>query len=159
MIKFMKKNKFTTVAIVFFILFFILILGTKNLFFPNAGTAIYGDRLADLKEITKDEKENVQNKLKENDEVVDAKVEVKGKIVKTFITVKDEVELKKAKEIGNQVKNNLTEETLKNYDLSIYISKENKELNNFPIAGTKHIKDDNISWSKDREITTSEGEE
>lgn len=159
MISFIKKNKFTTIAIIFFILFFILVVGAKELFFPNYGTAIYGNRLGDLPEISNNEKENLINKLKENKEVIDSKVEIKGKIVKAFIIVKDEVEIKKAKQIGEQVKDNLEEKTLKNYDIQIFISKENKELNDFPIIGYKHIKKDEISWNKDRKITSSEGEE
>ena len=65
-----------------------------------------------------------------------------------------------AKKIGSYVLEKVSDEIKKDYDIQVYISKNNKDLNNFPIIGNKHVDNEEISWSKDREIiTSSEGEE
>ena len=160
---FLKKNKFTVFALVFLVLLFILIICAKELFFPNVGSAIYGDRLNGIVEVKKEDKETIVNSLKENENVVEAKSSVTGKTLEVFITVKDEVSLGDAKKIGSSILEKVSDEIKKDYDIQVYISKNSKEQNNFPIIGNKHVKNEGFSWTKDREIVTSiessEGEE
>jgi len=157
---FLKKNKFTVFALVFLVLLFVLIICAKELFFPNVGSAIYGDRLNGIVEIKKEDKETIVNSLKENENVTDAKSSVTGKILEVYITVKDEVGLADAKKIGSSILEKVSDEIKNDYDIQVYISKNNKDMNNFPIIGNKHAKNEDFSWSKDREIVTShEGEE
>lgn len=157
---FLKKNKFTVFALVFLVLLFILIICAKELFFPNVGSAIYGDRLNGIVEIKKDDKEGIVNSLKENENVTDAKSSVTGKTLEVYITVKDEVSIGDAKKIGSSILDKISDEIKRDYDVQVYISKNNQEMNNFPIIGYKHKDNENLSWSKDREIiTSSEGEE
>lgn len=156
---FLKKNKFTVFALVFLILLFILIISAKQLLFPNIGSAIYGNRLNGIVEIKKDDKEGITNHLKENENVIDAKASVTGKILEVYITVKDEVKLDDAKKIGSSILEKISEEIKADYDIQVYISKNSVEENNFPIIGNKHVNNKDFSWSKDREIvTSSEGE-
>lgn len=157
---FLKKNKFTVFALVFLVLLFILIICAKELFFPNVGSAIYGDRLNGIVEVKKEDKETIVNSLKENENVVEAKSSVTGKTLEVFITVKDEVSLGNAKKIGSSILDKVSDEIKKDYDIQVYISKNSKEQNNFPIIGNKHVDNEGFSWTKDREIvTSSEGEE
>lgn len=152
---FLKKNKFTVFALVFLVLLFILIICSKELFFPNVGSAIYGDRLNGIVEIKKEDKEVIVNSLKENENVVEAKSSVTGKILEVYITVKDEVSLGDAKKIGSSILEKVSDEIKNDYDIQVYISKNSEEQNNFPIIGNKHVDNETISWSKDREIITS----
>lgn len=157
---FLKNNKFTVFALVFLVLLFILIICAKELFFANAGTPICDDRINGLVEIKKDDKENIVNSLKENENVIDAKSSVTCGTLEVYITVKDEVGLGDAKKIGSSVLEKVSDEIKNDYDIQVYISKNNKDMNNFPIIGNKHVKNEDFSWSKDREIvTSSEGEE
>lgn len=156
---FFKKNRFTILALVFFVLCFILLLEAKSLFFPSDGSVGYGDRLNGIVKIEENAKTDLVSKLKEDSSVLDASIEVKGAIINVFITVNDDVDVNKAKTIGETSKSGFTEEVLGDYDIQVFVSKNNPELNNFPIIGYKNKNIEGFSWTKDREITsTSVGE-
>ena len=48
---FIKNNKVTVVAFIICVIFVILVFAVKLTFFPNEGTAIYGDRLDGIEEV------------------------------------------------------------------------------------------------------------
>ena len=82
-----------------------------------------------------------------------------GKTLEVYITVKDEVILGDAKQIGSSILEKISEEIKKDYDIQVYVSKNSTEQSNFPIIGYKHKDNGEFSWSKDREIIkSSEGE-
>lgn len=155
---FIRKNKFTVLALTFFVLFFILIIGAKDLFVPNTKIANYGDRLDGIKEISKDEKENINTKIKEKEFVKDASVTINGKILNVLITVSDDTTLDNAKSLSKVIVENISDEVKTTYDVQVFIAKDNKDQNNFPIIGYKHFNSEDFSWSRDREIQTNEGE-
>lgn len=156
--KFIKKNRFTIFALFFLIVLFILLIVAKNIFFPNFGSAFYGDRLNGIVEIKKEDKNNVIDFLKQNENVIETKVDVKGKRFETYIIIKDEVSKNDAKNIASSILEKISEEIKKDYDVQVYISKNNNELNDFPIAGYKHKNKDGFSWTRDREIVEKEKE-
>ena len=53
MMKLVKKNKFTIIAVVLFIIFMLGVSEIKKVFFSNNG-AVYGDRLVGKVEVSKD---------------------------------------------------------------------------------------------------------
>ena len=58
---FIKKNKFTIIAVGVFLILVLLLVQVKNIFFPNEGSAIYGNRLEGIEsvKITKDKKTKI----------------------------------------------------------------------------------------------------
>jgi len=157
--KLIKRNKFTFFIIFFFFILFILVFQIKDLFFPDAGDANYGDRLDNLVEVEKSTLTDMANKVKENESVKDVTSTASGRIINIIITVNDEVGLSAAKKIGESVKEFLTEENIANYDIQVFLKKESEAENDFPIIGYKAKERDNFSWVKDREKKSLEVEE
>lgn len=148
---FIRKNKFTIIAIGIFLILVFLAFQVKNIFFPAAGNAFYGSRLTGIEEveITSSKKEKVTKALAENEITDQSKVEVAGKIIKVTVTVKDDAGLEAAKNLGGKVLDNLTKEEKEFYDIQLFIQKKT-ESNEFPIIGYKHHAKEGFSWTKDR---------
>lgn len=157
--KLFKKNKFTFFIIIFFLIVFALLYQVKGLFFPDGGEANYGDRLEGLIEIKKEELTTIQDELKKETMVKEVTTTISGRILNIIVTVDKDVSLKKAKEIGATSKNYLTEEILADYDIQVFMKKDEKEENNFPIIGYKSNEDSEFSWTKDRDKKVEDKEE
>lgn len=147
---FIKRNKATIIAIAIFLVLVIILFQLKNIFFPNTGKAIYGNRLDGIEEVEISDKtyKEVEGKLKE-DATSSVKTAISGKLVKIFITVNDDVTIDTAKSYGSKVLEPFTIEQKNFYDFQIYITK-NTESTEFPIIGYKHHANETISWTKNR---------
>ena len=148
---FIKNNKVTVVAFIICVIFVILVFALKLTFFPNEGTAIYGDRLDGIEEveITDKQQEDIIKSLEEKDEVKNADTDIKGRTLNVLITVNDDVELDPAKALTSSVIDNLKKDQTSFYDIQVFISKDNDDTR-FPIIGYKHQNKDGFSWTKDR---------
>ena len=154
--KFLKKNKFTFFIIIFFLILFVLLLQAKNLFFPNSGKANYGERLNGIAQIKQDTIVDIENTLKENENVVDVSITVNGRIINTVFTVQDSVLIAAAKTIGESIKDSFDEAVLKDYDLQVFMKKNDAKENDFPIIGYKSKLSDGFTWTRDRAKTVEE---
>ena len=156
--RFLRRNKFTIIAIVLLIIFVFIGVQLKNIFMPDEGKASYGDRLSEIKDhkLSKDWFSKIEEKFKDDTRVTKIENKVHGKIINLIITVNDEVDIGTAKEIGNSTIGMFEQEELKYYSLQVYLKKDNSELNNFPIVGYKGINSEGLIFSKDREITKAE---
>ena len=148
---FIKNNKVTVVAFIICVIFVILVFAVKLTFFPNEGTAIYGDRLDGIKEveITDKQQEDIIKSLEDKDEVKKVSCDIKGRTLNVLITVNDDVELDPAKALTSTITENLEEDQTSYYDIQVFISKDNDDTR-FPIIGYKHQNKDEFSWTKDR---------
>ena len=148
---FIKNNKVTVIAFIICVIFVILVFALKLTFFPNEGTAIYGDRLDGIEkvEITDSDQKNIIKSLEEKDEVKNADTDIKGRTLNVLITVNDDVELDSSKALTSSVIDNLKKDQTGYYDIQIYISKDNDDTR-YPIIGYKHQDKDEFSWTKDR---------
>lgn len=150
--KFIKKNKYTLIVIVAFIL--IMIIGAKamELFFPNTGKAVYGNRLDGIEEVRiKDSKmEQVLAEMKEDAAITDIDQETRGRLVSFIITVSDEVGLDVAKSFADRAIASFDDNQKAYYDFQVLIQKANKELLDFPIIGYRHHNNTVFVWTKDR---------
>ena len=148
---FIKNNKVTVVAFIICVIFVILIFAVKLTFFPNEGTAIYGDRLDGIEEveITNQQQEDIIKSLEDKDEVKEVSCDIKGRTLNVLITVNDDVELDPAKALTSSITDNLEEDQTTYYDIQVFISKDNDDTR-FPIIGYKHQNKDEFSWTKDR---------
>ena len=156
--RYIKNNKLTAFVILIFILMVILSSYLYNTFFGSGRSEAYGDRLDGLEavEITKEQYDNVKEKLKENEKVTKVTTDLKGKIVNIIITVKDDVNKADAKKIAEVALTVFEKEQLEFYDIQIFVKKDNAELNDFPIVGYKQNGKEGLTWSKDRQVTTNE---
>lgn len=147
---FIKRNKGTIIAVITFIVLVIILFQVKTIFFPNSGKAIYGNRLDGIDAVKISDKtyKEVVAKLKE-DSISKVSTDISGKLVKIFITVKEDVTLENAKNYGNKSLEPFSTEQKNFYDFQIYITKE-KESAQFPIIGYKHHAKESITWTKDR---------
>ena len=148
---FIKNNKVTVVAFIICVIFVVLVFAIKLTFFPNEGTAIYGDRLDGIEkvEITDKQQKDIIKSLEDKDEVKSADTDIKGRTLNVLITVNDDVELDPAKALTSSITDNLEENQTSYYDIQVFISKDNDDTR-FPIIGYKHQDKDEFSWTKDR---------
>ena len=148
---FIKNNKVAVVAFIICVIFVILVFAVKLTFFPNEGTAIYGDRLDGIEEveITDKQQEDIIKSLEDKDEVKEVSCDIKGRTLNVLITVNDDVELDPAKALTSSITENLEEDQTSYYDIQVFISKDNDDTR-FPIIGYKHQNKDGFSWTKDR---------
>ena len=148
---FIKNNKVTVVAFIICVIFVVLVFAIKLTFFPNEGTAIYGDRLDGIEkvEITDKQQKGIIKSLEDKDAVKSADTGIKGRTLNGLITVNNDVELDPAKALTSSVIDNLKKDQTSFYDIQVFISKDNDDTR-FPIIGYKHQDKDEFSWTKDR---------
>jgi len=154
--KFMKRNRYTIILLVIFILFVILGLKVKDIFVPDEGKATYGDRLKNISKhpISDEVYSTIEEALTKNASVTKVTHRIQGKTLNYYITFTDKTTVKDAKSIGDSLIKYFDEDTLGYYSIQIYLLKEDEKLNNFPIIGMKHPESKSVSWTKDREIVT-----
>lgn len=156
--RYLRRNKFTIIAIVLLIVFVFIGVQLKNIFVPDEGKASYGDRLSVLKDHNLDNNwfQKFEEKFKEDGRVSKIDNKVHGKIINLIITVNDDVDINTAKEIANSTISLFENDVLKYYSLQVYVKKDNESLNNFPIIGYKGTHNDSLIYTKDRDITAAE---
>ncbi len=148
--EFIKKNKFTIIAIACFLLVMLIAVEVKNVFFPTSGSnAIYGDRLEGIEKVKVNTKKIV-DKINENEAVKEAKVKINGKIINVLLTVDDALSLDDAKALTEPVLDSLKSKQKKFYDIEVIIDKSS-DSTQFPIIGYKHHSKENFVFTKDRE--------
>lgn len=148
---FIRKNKFTIIAICCFLLLVVVLVQVKNVFFPNMGSAIYGKRLEGIEnaKVSDDKLSTLKENLLAQDSINKVSTIISGKIINVIITVNDDLGLDQAKGLSGVVYQEFTPEVQKFYDFQIFIQKTNG-ANNFPIIGYKHHNKENFSWTRDR---------
>lgn len=158
--KFIKKNKFTIIAILIFICIVIVGAKIKDFLVPDSGKAVYGDRLDGIDDYKLSDSliESIKSSLSENENVLDVSYELHGKIINFMITVSDSLSISDAKKIANSTVSYFENEELTFYSLQVYVLKNDESLNNFPIIGYKDTDSSELVFTKDRKITVSEDE-
>lgn len=157
--KWVRKNKFTVIAIIIFVLVAFLGFKAKEMFFPDQRTAIYGDRLEGKVAVADSVYEEVKQKISENDKVEKVTLRENGRRIDITITVTSATSKSEAKKLIDNILGSFTESQIGYYDFQVFIKKEAKEENDFPIIAYKHHNSSSFSWSKDREKTVEEEEE
>ncbi len=148
---FIRKNKFVIIAIGVFLILVVLVFQIATMFFPEEGTALYGDRLDGIEEVelSNSKLTKIESNLKSDGAVKEADVSVAGKIVEVIITVQDDTSVDTAKALNTKVLDSLSNKDKKFYDIQIFVKKDS-EATDFPIIGYKHHAKDTFSWTKDR---------
>lgn len=148
---FIRKNKFVIIAIGVFLILVVLVFQIATMFFPEEGTALYGNRLDGIEEVelSNSKLTKIESNLKSDGAVKEADVSVAGKIVEVIITVQDDTSVDTAKALNTKVLDSLSNKEKKFYDIQIFVKKDS-EATDFPIIGYKHHAKDTFSWTKDR---------
>lgn len=157
--KWIKKNKFTVIACIIFILLLVLGYKAKEVFFPDQRTAVYGNRLDGKVAVDKSVYDEVKAKISESDKVKTVTVRENGRRIDITITVNGDTSKDDAKKLTNNITESFTESQIGYYDFQVYIKKEEQEENDFPIIGYKHHNSSSFSWTKDRDKTVETEEE
>ncbi len=149
--QFLKKNKHTVIVGIICLVLIIFVFVVKFTFFPNEGTAIYGDRLDGIEEveIKEDQQEEIKTNLEDREEVSSASVSIAGRILNVIITVNDDVSLDTAKSLTDSIDSALEEDQKDYYDTQVFVQKTNDDAS-FPIIGYRHQDNDTYTWTKDR---------
>ena len=149
---FIRKNKFVIIAIGVFLILVIIAFQVVNMFFPEEGKALYGDRLDGIEEVELSDKalSGIAAKIEEDAAVKEASVSVAGKIVEVIITVQDDTTVEAAKGLNTIILDSLKKKEKSFYDVQIFVKKDT-DAADFPIIGYKHHAKDSFSWTKDRE--------
>ena len=152
--KFLKRNRYTCILLIVFILLVILGLKVKDILVPDEGKATYGERLKDISKhpIKEEVYKKMDEELLKNKTVTKVSHRLQGKIINYYITFASEASVKDAKAIGENVIKGFDEDTLGYYSIQIFLLKDDEKLNNFPIIGMKSPESKAVSWTKDREI-------
>ena len=150
--KFIKRHKGLIVALIIFILVFVLFLLVYKSFFPDEETAIYGGRLEGINEVelTKSDSSKIEEALKGSCKSV--KVRTQGRIIEVSMSINDDVNRDTAKAEANKIIEQLSKDKKDYYDIQVFVSKEGKteDAAQFPIIGYKHHVSEGFTWTKDR---------
>ena len=149
--KWIKKNKFTCIAVVVFIVMAIVGYKVIKVFFPDTKSAIYGDRLDGKVKVEKGVYDAVKAKISEKEFVKSVKVKENGKTINIEVVVLDSTSHDAAKSLSKLVLEHFSDIQVSYYDFQIFISKESEEENDFPIIAYKQHNKSEFSWTKDRE--------
>ena len=156
--KWIKKNKFTCLAILMFVLITIVGYKATQVFFPDTDSAIYGDRLDNKVKVKKSVYDALKAKLSEQEFVKEVSVRENGRTINIIVLVNDSTSMDAAKSLAGMVTEHFTEIQIGYYDFQLFVKKEDKAENDFPIIAYKQHNSSEFSWTKDREKVT-EGEE
>lgn len=147
--KTLKENKYTVIAILCFFVLLGLGFMVYNLFFSGAGKPIYGNRLDGIEKVKVTDKQfkDIDEVLEKNKNITEIDHNIKGKIINFFITVKEKTPEADAKTIPDAILKEFKEEQVKFYDFQVFITCLDEEDKAYPIIGYKSIAKKAFSFS------------
>ena len=147
--RYIKNNK-KQVAIVLAVVAVLLVCLVlyKALFYSSSEKAVYGVRLRDIKEneFVKEDKKEVLDKASEIEGVSNVKIEVKGRLIKFFVTFNEGVSTDDMKNKFNEMLSFISSKVTNYYDISFYSEQKKKEKTKYPVTGYKHKAKNEISF-------------
>ncbi len=158
--EYIKGHKKTLILLFIYALLIVLAFKVKDILIPDEGAEVYGTRLNEIDKYPIEESvyKKIEETLKKNENVEKVSYRVQGKIINYYVTVGEKVSIADAKKIGESIPPLFEEKALSYYSIQIWMIKENKEMNNFPIVGMKNPASSKVVWTLDREITVPETE-
>ena len=156
--KFIKKNRYSIILVLVFILLLCLGIKVKEILMPDDKKASYGNRLDERNEhiIEKSLYDKIKFELESKEDIDLVTYREQGKIINFIVTVNDKMDIASAKKVGESIVTYFGEDDISYYTLQIYVKKNDEKLNNFPIIGAKNPLTETIIWTHDREISKEE---
>lgn len=148
------------IVLVLFVLFGVFVFVTMKAYLdPVDENAVYGNRLEGIEsvKITNERKNEVNNFIKEDENVTSSSVDIQGKIVNISIKVgsKDNT-IDKMQERGKLIIEKFSKEEIAFYDFQIFIKNEDA---NYNMIGYKNKKNEDVSWVSDEIVSEVEDNE
>lgn len=138
--KIKKYNKQLKIGLVVLLVLIVFLILYKSLFYSSSLKATYGVRLRDIKEneFTSDEKKDVLKKSTSLEGVSSLKINVRGRLIKFFVTMDEGVSNEDIKNKFNEMLGFVSEKVKSYYDITFYAiqTREGKEV--YPVIGYKH---------------------
>lgn len=130
MLEIIKKNKYTVLFIVLFIVLVIVGYQAYSILVPNENRAVYGDRLdgIDAVMITSDQMTSINNEIKTNTFVTDCVSDLKGKILYVTVTVTDDTSVDSIRSFPDVVLSKLDDAQKAYFDVQVIFTKPYTEL-------------------------------
>ncbi len=138
-----KIPKLIPIIIVALIILILLILIYNNLF-KSSSSSRFKD--LDKYELTDSEVSDVKSTFDNLDNLNKVSVYIKSKIIRIYLVLNDDVELKKVEELADSSINKISEKNLKYFDVEIFIESLNKESTVYPKIGYKHKSQTKFTW-------------
>lgn len=157
--KWIKKNKMMIIAIVVFSAISLIGYKALKVFFPSTDAAIYGDRLDNKIDVDKELYEGIKTRIAGQEFVKDVKVRESGRIINVVVTIMDSTSMDAAKSLSGLILEGFSDSQIGYYDFQLYVNKEDKKENDFPILAYKQHNSTEFVWSKDRQKTVETPEE
>lgn len=146
---FMKKlKKYYKWIILVVVIITIVVLSAlicKNLFNNEVSNRLDG---VEDHEITKNEINLVKETLDKIEVIENINISTNYKLIKIFIELKEDVELKDIDEIATESLSGFSEENLKFYDVEIFVECLNEESEIYPKIGYKHKSNSEFTWNR-----------
>lgn len=145
----MKKHKGLFICLAILLVLIILaVIGIKKIVFPDDSVSKYGDRLKDIDNysISDTTFDDMETKFKENELVTKFDYKITGRIIKIFITVKEDMDITKSKELSSIILETLDEDIKSYYDILYYVSCD-LENDLYPLLGNKNKMSSEFVWT------------
>jgi len=151
--KVLKRHKGLAIVLGLTLILLVVIFAIFSRMILSTGKGEYGDRLKNIKEVSKEVKDKVISETEELDEVEKVAVRIQGKIVYTTITFTAETGKDKAKSIAKKTLEYYDEDTLKDYDFEFILTQVEQlddEGNDkaYVVVGNKQAEKEDISWTR-----------
>lgn len=149
-----KRHKGLTIVSGLALILIVIIFAIFSRMLFSTGKGEYGDRLNGVSSVESKDLKEAEESLKENDEVISAKVRVQGRIIYTTITFSEDTSIDKAKEIAESVREAFSDDVLEDYDFEFLLTEEIAETEEdessegFNIAGTKVPANEEVTWTR-----------
>ncbi len=147
--RFIKDNKKEVkIGIIIFIVIIVMLVLYKSLFYSDSEKAVYGVRLRDIEEheFTNKEKKDVISKSSDIEGVSNAKIEVKGRLIKLFITFNEEISQDDIKNKFNEMLAFVSDDVKGYYDVTFYAIQTVDGKTKYPVIGYKQKGKDVVSF-------------
>lgn len=147
--RFIKNNKKEVkIGILVLIAIIVILVLYKSLFYSDSEKAVYGVRLRDIKEheFEVDAKKEVINKTSDIEGVSNVKIEVKGRLIKLFITFDDGISQDDIKNKFNETLTFISDDVKNYYDVTFYAIQTSDGKTKYPVIGYKKKKAESISF-------------
>lgn len=141
----------TTILVVCLVLIFIVAID----YFLGTSKDKYGDRLDGIKsvEVTKNEITKLENKIKEDDKIIDCEINQIGKVIYVNIKFNGDITLVEAEGKALNTIELFSEKERKFYDLNYSLLQDATDSNaGFSIMGTKNVNGTGLLWNNNTPV-------
>ena len=142
--KVFKSKKF----VVFLAIIIVVILAIVLLSVVGKSKSVYGDRCSDNAnyKLSNDTINNAKDTIKTIGNVDEIDIYTKLCTVKIIVTLSDDVDLNKVKDMSKDLLKAFDEKDLKYYDFALYVDVEGKDSETYPVSVSKHNSKDEFAW-------------